>query len=237
MVWLHLSVFTAYRTKFWWWFAVICCGFGGVWWFAVVCGNLRWFAMVCGGLPFSHTDYIDTANTFGICTLYMYNKTASHANKYANTVQHPMAMKGSTHAHTYIYILLYKKRYLLETLTFVFSVQRYNVHSHTTRYLRYRPLLSQVKSQNACSTGHWQVLKYPTIVTNSVISSGNFCADGVGAATLKTVLSGSDYASLDCSLEPRAIQCHRCAAMVVHEHVCSRGRTSLVNNILPGVNR
>ena len=112
LVWLHLSVFTAYRPKFWWWFAVICCGFGGVWWFAVVCGNLRWFAMVCGGLPFSHTDYIDTANTFGICTLYMYNKTASHANKYANTVQHPMAMKGSeifrshtdTHTHTRTHI-------------------------------------------------------------------------------------------------------------------------------------
>ena len=37
---LHLSGFTAYRPKFWWWFAVI---YGGLWLFAVVCGGLRWF--------------------------------------------------------------------------------------------------------------------------------------------------------------------------------------------------
>ena len=35
---ISLIGFTAYRPKFWWWFAVIC---GGLWWFAVVCGGLR----------------------------------------------------------------------------------------------------------------------------------------------------------------------------------------------------
>ena len=105
---------------------VVVCGdllwFCGVWWFAVGCGNLRWFVMVCGGLSFSHTDYIDTANTFGI--MYMYNKTASHANKYASTVHmqrdnnilcQRMAMKRSevfrshTHTHTLKCIYYYIK--------------------------------------------------------------------------------------------------------------------------------
>ena len=37
MVCLHRLWLHTYRPKFWWWFAVMCGGFGGLWWFAVVC--------------------------------------------------------------------------------------------------------------------------------------------------------------------------------------------------------
>ena len=47
VVYLLFTIFTAYRTKFWWWFAVVC---GGLGWFVVVCGDLWWFAVVCGDL-------------------------------------------------------------------------------------------------------------------------------------------------------------------------------------------